>query len=395
MPDKLTDLGEKRSTVVLRSKVKAQRAAARGAEIRRRREINNGASPELADPVIISKENEPTPPAEEMSEDFKKFVEAVNTKLDNLGKLPTAEQFEAFGCKIEKNTEEIASNAKKISDQDSRISRLTQSVEKLERENIDMRRGLDGKIKTVVEARSGTQDATRDEYNIARKSLRFWPIDGKSEAEMLSAARKFIESALQVRNYEEKVGRIIAIKRIPDREKSLIYSEVSVEFGNIKARDFLASRGTFLADFIDDQRKPTCGIRMEIPDSLMPTFRILKRYSFHLRKSNGRTKDHIKYDDFKRSLFMQVKLPDDEGEWLQVYPDEAHEILRQNDNKRNARLRSIGSPPENVQRRKVRRLSSSAATPVVIMETDEAPVGGRNGAEKEPAAWRPPARPSS
>ena len=173
--------------------------------------------------------------------------------------------------------------------------------------------------------------------------------------------------------------------RIDDLKGGIIYDEVKVEFPNRTIRDFVASRGPKLADYTDRNRKPTCGIRMEVPESLMPTFKLLKRYEFHLRKSEETpVKCHIKFDDYKRSIFMQVRFKSEGEEWMSVSPEEAYEAMKKVETKRNVRLRSLNSPPNNRANKQSRGLSESklgSGRPggadenvMEIVEVEDAPV---------------------
>ena len=83
---------------------------------------------------------------------------------------------------------------------------------------------------------------------------------------------------------------------------------------------------------------------MEIATQLLPAFQLLQGYGFHLRKSEGSVKKHVRYDDFKKCLFLQYKVGNKQGsERMNIYAEEAHELLRDND-RRSVRTRSWGSP---------------------------------------------------
>lgn len=108
------------------------------------------------------------------------------------------------------------------------------------------------------------------------------------------------------------------------KEGSVIYNEVIVKFADKEKRDLVASRGIKLAPYVDEKNKPTCGMRLQVPTrDLLPTFNMLNRYGFHLRRNEGENKkNNVRFDDYKQSLYLQVKLKNDKrGEWLTYDPD--------------------------------------------------------------------------
>ena len=95
---------------------------------------------------------------------------------------------------------------------------------------------------------------------------------------------------------------------------------------------------------------------MEIPLELKDTFKLFSQFGarLHARHGDG-TKRHIKFDDFARSLFTNVKLPGDAG-WTRVTPDMAREDLqrsmKEENNIKQKRLASklIPGPRERLSR---------------------------------------------
>lgn len=78
---------------------------------------------------------------------------------------------------------------------------------------------------------------------------------------------------------------------------------------------------------MDKEGRPTAGIQMEVPSELDETFRLLHRFGTRLRARHGAgTKRHIKFDDFGRSLYANIKLPGD-STWTRVTPTMAREDL--------------------------------------------------------------------
>jgi hypothetical protein len=100
---------------------------------------------------------------------------------------------------------------------------------------------------------------------------------------------------------------------------------VLVTFYQRNDRDTVARAATNLSEWINNG-KPTAGLKLEIPQHLMPTFQLLHSHGFHLRKVLGLgLKRIIKYDDLKRSLVMEVKFPNEDG-WERITPKIALEL---------------------------------------------------------------------
>ena len=87
----------------------------------------------------------------------------------------------------------------------------------------------------------------------------------------------------------------------------------------------------------DKEGRPTAGIRLEIPEELKDTFRLLARFGTRLRARHGDgTKRHIKFDDFSGTLYTNIKLPGDTT-WTKVTPAMAREDLEASHREENAR----------------------------------------------------------
>ena len=386
-----------------RADLKATRASAKAARIQEARERSGrdcGASPILPGragteepfesgeltPVVV--ENEGT----KMNDDIKKLMATINEKLDKLDKLPTGEQFSSFNAKIEQNAAMAESNAKRIADQERNIEKISTSISRIEQEMIESRRSLSGKIRTEI-GNNTTQTSGHEEdieFTRARRSFRMWPVrdDGKGLEEAIKA---FIIGALDVDDYDAKIGGIVSCRSVGGREEGVVYDEVVAEFRNPQIRDYIAARGPKMASYVDSDRKPTCGIRMEVPAHLLPNFKLLKRYGFCLRRREGNLKSHVKFDDYKKNLFMQVRFSGEGEEWLNIYPDEAHEAMRKMDTKKSVRLRSLNSPPPSETRTKQPRSASESEYPERRWQPDPRG-GGVEVMETERTSWKPPQR---
>ena len=146
--------------------------------------------------------------------------------------------------------------------------------------------------------------------------------------------------------------------------------EVCVTFADTDDRDFVTSRAVNLGNLVQEDGRPQAGIRLDIPGFLLPTFRDL-----NVRKSHGKkTKTHIKFDDSKHSLVLELKLPSSEN-WLRISPDKARELTVEST---AAELRKL----QDELRERGRKTDDSSWTSSV----NSIPLGSRL------EGWRPPSR---
>ena len=94
---------------------------------------------------------------------------------------------------------------------------------------------------------------------------------------------------------------------------------------------------------------------MEIPEELADTFRLLSRFGTRLRARHGNgTRRHIKLDEFKGSLYSNIKLPGD-TEWTRVLPEMARADLAASAREVNAANQAwlaaklIPGPPKQIR----------------------------------------------
>ena len=300
--------------------------------------------------------------------------------------MPTRAQFDGFAADISKNSSSIKVHEEKLNEQARKMANLEASIQRIEQEQITTRRGLVGKINSAIETTIGIDGKSKQtdeaEFDRARRSIRIWPIPGKTREELQRSVLSFLTEPLGLTGPEIGTFEVRRVEADRLRIPSVIFDEVIVQFEDTRLRDRVAGRGIRLAGFIDHERKPTCGIRMEVPSHLLPAFRVLQRYSFSLKRKFPSMKKHIKYDDFVRSIFLQIKI-DDSSEWMNISPEEANSSLKRGDIRRNGRLRSALSPENEIPSVRGERTSLSAAE-----ETYRTP-----GATPV-SSWRPPPRPS-
>ena len=162
------------------------------------------------------------------------------------------------------------------------------------------------------------------EFSLARRSLRLWPIQAANENDLWGGVGEFLQENLRLTDDLVRQEDIEKISRVDDSVAAgTVKDEVLVVFNNAEVRDTVMANANKLATFVDAAGRPLAGIRLEVPQELMATFRLLSRFGARLRARHGEgTKRHIKYDDFNASLYAVIKLPGDDH-WTRVSPETA------------------------------------------------------------------------
>ena len=216
--------------------------------------------------------------------------------------------------KIAANSSAIAAQGEVADTQQSIISRLETRVGKLERRN---------------HTPTDTHDeraTLSPEYLLARRSVRLWPIMGISQDDIWGSVGDFLHETLLIRTDDVGQGDIEKIERVRDDPMN-DRDEVIVTFFDKDKRDLVISSSPSLSSKFDREGRPTAGIRLEIPEELTETFRLLSRFGTRLRARHGAgTKRHIKFDDFRGTLYTNIKLPGD-NTWTKVTAAMAREDL--------------------------------------------------------------------
>ena len=208
-----------------------------------------------------------------------------------------------------------------------------------------------------------TDEMTPDlEFLRARRSLRLWPIHGTSKEEMWNATEFFIKRNLCLENQIAE-SMIESISRVEIPSGPGVKLEVLVLFKSEMCRDTVMGAAAKLATFIDDRRRPTAGMRIEVPTRLQPVFRTLYRFGQSLRSRHGAgTRRHVKFDDAALTLYLNVKLPGDER-WSRVSFEAARRALRakqsREDNDMEQRFDLMGAAATD----RPRAASTSSAIP--------------------------------
>ena len=217
-------------------------------------------------------------------------------------------------------------------------------IEKIKLDIANIRTNLDDNSPgTTSRGADRTVPPREEEYWLARRSLRLWPVKGQGADELAENAASFINGIMRVP--ESTAGRrdIVSVQRVATRMRkggtlrpNIVKDEVTVKFTNISVRDFVASYAFNLGSFADDEGMPTAGVRLEIPPHLVGLFQDFQGYGGFLKKQHGRGfKRSVKFEDKDMTLTMDIKLPGSD-EWLLVDHSMAAENRRERANKRVA-----------------------------------------------------------
>ena len=162
-------------------------------------------------------------------------------------------------------------------------------------------------------------DRDTSAYFLSRRSLRLWPIVGRSRDELWKATGKFIKEDLEFAALTESMIESISRPDFPSGPSAK--DEALIRFRDADVRDSIMGALGKLASKIDISGKPTAGIRIEITPALRPALKVLEKYGQQLRARHGPgTRRHFKFDDIDRTLYLNVKLPGDQS-WSKVTLD--------------------------------------------------------------------------
>ena len=182
----------------------------------------------------------------------------------------------------------------------------------------------------------------RTQFAVARKSARFWPIEGKTQEEIFRNLKDFCNGALGCPEGED-LGLVSAV-RAKSAPKGRAYLEVIATFKDNSARDYIFSRGSYLASYKDASGRPTCGIRLHIPAHLMNSFKLLESYGVDLKRRHKHLiRKYVKFDEQAEDLYLHVK-HDNDTDWLSFTPADAKKEMADKNTRNVIRSSIHGSP---------------------------------------------------
>ena len=191
--------------------------------------------------------------------------------------LATKEDFNSVTARMRSHDDQLAelnaAMSKIAADQKKESSRLENKLERMIDAKIGSARGNIASGSTYAGGASVVASDGKDRsFWRARHSIRVWPVEGMTEPDMREAFVMFVRLALRISENEIADLKIEAVRRTRSSPKSRIHLEVCVTFSDMIIRDEIASKGRMLADYVDEDGRPSAGIRMDIPPFLTSTF---------------------------------------------------------------------------------------------------------------------------
>ena len=179
--------------------------------------------------------------------------------------------------RVEENTAAISRQAEVSSAQRTDIDRLEERVKRLESG------GASAPAPSISRARLSHS------YLHARRSVRFWPVEGDTDEAIWENVGDFIHDTLMVNTADVGQDDIEDVRRVDDSAPMSASDrrEVVVTFFVRRKRDTVVANSVNLASWTDPAGKPTAGIRLEVPSELEDTFRLLSRFGTRLRARHG------------------------------------------------------------------------------------------------------------
>ena len=153
-------------------------------------------------------------------------------------------------------------------------------------------------------APTGEQSNSRDDaYDLARRSLKLWPVS--REGELKERTVEFLVNELRL-DQQHATGLNLVVRRVGgqarDREATRtveVCDEVLVRFENARERDDVRT-------FAKNLERKGRGLRLDIPDHLWPSFRVLQQLGYELKLKNPSLRRNILFDDKNRDLKMDI-----------------------------------------------------------------------------------------
>ena len=292
------------------------------------------------------------------------FLKAMKKNTDEIIQLFTS-HMSAVSKKVEENLLAISDNRAAIAKNSGAVSAQGEELGRLEARVRTLEQGSGKMARSIATRRA----VLSEDYLVARRSLRLWPIQGTSVDDLWAAVERFLRDSLSIPEEDLNLEDIEAVRRVADAvAPDTVHDEVVVVFFDRRKRDLAIVSSTNLAGRVDRSGRPTAGTRLEIPPELKDTFRLLSRFGTRLRARHGEgTKRHVKFDNYEGTLFTNIKLPGDES-WTKVTADMARDDLEASLREENAACKKrmatklIPDPRERLSRRPAESFSEPPRT---------------------------------
>ena len=230
-------------------------------------------------------------------------------------------------------------------------------------------------------ARSEEQEASRiEKYNRARRSVKVWPIAGRTKDEITNNLTDFLHRCLGLSDAQVDDLGIERVERTGLPDNRTVHNELRIVLASPTARDFIFGQGPKLASYVTEDGKPTAGFRVDVPDYLGAEWKLLDDLGFQLKRENGPgTRKYIKHDDYNYGFFLEIRLPG-ASSWTKISPDIAQRMRREREREDFERFSSARTP-------RGQSMTSANNTPIGPRRQVETERRGDDG------QWRPTPRP--
>ena len=261
--------------------------------------------------------------------------------LEQMKSLPTQQHLDDKLSLIHTRTDEVI---KKTEDNSKAIQALDDRLRKVEKAPQRAPAGL-------ATINNGVWSVNQnEEFERAARSVRFWPIDGETTEQMSRNLDEFLKGGLLMEEHD--LARVIVddIQRVRPTYRAKQHDEILVTFRDREIRLLVLSYARNLAKYTDTNKKPTAGMRMEIPTHLQSIYKMLDSYGYNVQLKHGKgTRRIIKFDFIERSLYLTFRLPDSDV-WHQITPAMAKKYREKENEKILASFNGTLSPPNRQAR---------------------------------------------
>ena len=154
-------------------------------------------------------------------------------------------------------------------------------------------------------------------YSRARRSLRLWPVS--REGSLRDRTIEFLVHELLL-DQQYATNLEFDVKRVGNPRAggtTGVKDEVLIVFESVRDRDDVRAHAKNL------ERRGR-GVRLEVPDHLWPSFRVLQSIGFELKQKHSTMKRNVLFDDNLEDLKLDVCIG---GHWKTILPAGARESL--------------------------------------------------------------------
>ena len=150
-------------------------------------------------------------------------------------------------------------------------------------------------------------------YNLCRRSLKVWPVDGE---DLVDALKVFLRSNLGMSDQTiDSLGEIKVEKRkgrVPEQKL-----EVLATFETAEDRDLVKAAGPNLAG------KDGVGLMIHVPGHLLDHLHVLNNVGYNIKQKIDGVRRTVKFDDNNMDIYMDIKIQD---QWRRITPAEAKQV---------------------------------------------------------------------